>query len=608
MDDKELGLFDGKEEPSVEWTWKHYDESVSYNTNLDLQETVKANENFYIGKQWEGVQANGLPTPQFNFLKRTVGHTVASIVSDDVRITASPLEAAPNDSLLIDPVRIVNEEFRRIMEQVRFSRLHRTFVRDAAVRGDGCIYSWWDADAPAGNGKKGRIQAEIVKNTRVFFGNPNDANVQTQPWIMIERRDMLRNVRLKAKKNGAEDWMQIRPDDDINQEAVDFSKRTDNKVTTILLMWRDDEKGEVWAYESTQNCEIRKPYNTELKLYPLVWLNWDYVDDCYHGQGMITGLLPNQVFVNKIWAMSALNMYRSAFGKYVYDKTKIAHIDNRVGAAIPVQGNVEGAIKAIDPPSISPQVFQYIQAAISTTQETLGATEAALGEGKAYNTSAILSLQKASATPHVVTQQNAYSQVEDLGRIWLEFMAVNYGKRMVDMPMTDEMRTLFEQFNQLAEETGNQTQEIPDMVPVEFDFSSLREHELNINIDAGGSSYYSEIASLQTLDNLLLNNRISTVQYLERIPDGNIAGRLGLIEELKEEERKQQERLNMQMQMDAMNAMNAGGPEEAPPAGAGGEEGPQPVRAVAENGARAEQRSTGFRELGEALRSVERRQ
>ena len=608
MDDKELGLFDGKEEPSVEWTWKHYDESVSYNTNLDLQETVKANENFYIGKQWEGVQANGLPTPQFNFLKRTVGHTVASIVSDDVRITASPLEAAPNDSLLIDPVRIVNEEFRRIMEQVRFSRLHRTFVRDAAVRGDGCIYSWWDADAPAGNGKKGRIQAEIVKNTRVFFGNPNDANVQTQPWIMIERRDMLRNVRLKAKKNGAEDWMQIRPDDDINQEAVDFSKRTDNKVTTILLMWRDDEKGEVWAYESTQNCEIRKPYNTELKLYPLVWLNWDYVDDCYHGQGMITGLLPNQVFVNKIWAMSALNMYRSAFGKYVYDKTKIAHIDNRVGAAIPVQGNVEGAIKAIDPPSISPQVFQYIQAAISTTQETLGATEAALGEGKAYNTSAILSLQKASATPHVVTQQNAYSQVEDLGRIWLEFMAVNYGKRMVDMPMTDEMRTLFEQFNQLAEETGNQTQEIPDMVPVEFDFSSLREHELNINIDAGGSSYYSEIASLQTLDNLLLNNRISTVQYLERIPDGNIAGRLGLIEELKEEERKQQERLNMQMQMDAMNAMNAGGPEEAPPAGAGGEEGPQPDRAVAENGARAEQRSTGFRELGEALRSVERRQ
>ena len=593
MDDKELGLFDGKEKPSVEWAWRNYNDAVSYNTKIGLQDTVKANENFYIGKQWEGVEANGLPTPQFNFLKRTVGHTVASIVSDDVRLTASPLEAEKKKRKMIDPVRIVNEEFRRIMEQVRFSQLHRTFVRDAAVRADGCIYSWWDEDAPAGDKKKGRIRAEIVKNTRVFFGNPSDCNVQDQPWIMMERRDMLRNVRKKAKKNGVEDWDSIVPDDGANEEAVDTEKRVDGRVTTLLLMWKDDETGTVWAYESTEKCEIREPYDTELRLYPLIWLNWDYVDDSYHGQGMITGLLPNQVFVNKIWAMSALNMYRSAFGKYVYDKTKIAHIDNRVGAAIPVQGNVEGAIKAIDPPSISPQVFQYIQAAIQTTQETLGATEAALGEGKAYNTSAILSLQKASATPHVVTQQAAYTQVEDLGRIWLEFMAVNYGKRMVDMPMTDEMRTLFEQVNQLAEETGNPTQEIPETVPVEFDFSSLRDHELNINIDAGGSSYYSEIASLQTLDNLLLNNRISTVQYLERIPDGNVAGRLGLIEELKQQEREQQEMMQAQMQMQAMGAP---------------EEGTQPGQAVAETGAREEQRSTGFRELGEALRSVERRQ
>lgn len=599
MDEKELGLFNGKEMPSVEWVWHSYNDAVAYNTKLDLQETVKANENFYIGKQWEGVEANGLPTPQFNFLKRTVGHTVASIVSDDVRIIASPLEAAPNDDAMVDPIRIVNEEFTRIMEQVRFSRLNRTFVRDAAVRGDGCLYCWFDADANAGEGKKGRIRTEIAKNTRVFFGNPSDNNVQDQPWIMMERRDMLRSVRKKARDNGSADWDAILPDDGANEEAVDTEKRVDGKVTTLLTMWKNDETGTIWAYESTEKCIIREPYDTEIRLYPLVWLNWDYVDDSYHGQGMITGLLPNQVFVNKIWAMSALNMYRSAFGKYVYDKTKIAHIDNRVGAAIPVQGNVEGAIKAIDPPAIHPQVFQYIQAAIETTQETLGATEAALGEGKAYNTSAILSLQKASATPHVVTQQNVYSQEEDLGRIWLEMMAAYYGKRTVDMPVTDEMRAMMEQANALAQEVGMPPKEIPETMPVDFDFSELKEHELNINIDAGGSSYYSEIASLQTLDNLLLNNRISTVQYLERIPDGNIAGRRKLIDELKEQERQEQEMMQaqMQMQMQQMAAQQETPPEAAPATGE-----------VAETGAREEQRSTGFRELGEALRSIERRQ
>ena len=593
---EELGLFDGKNEPDVLWGWRHYNESVDHNTKLNLQETVKANENFYIGKQWEGIQANGLPTPQFNFLKRTVGHTVASIVSDDVRMTATPLEAAPNEKELIDPVRIVNEEFSRLLEQVKFSRLQKIFVRDAAVRGDGCMYTWWDADAPAGKGQKGRIRTEILKNTRVFFGNPNDAQVQTQPWIMIEKRDMVRAARKRAVENDAEDWRQILPDDGANQEAIDSSKRTDNKVTCVTLMWKDDEKGEVWACEFTQSVMIRKPYNTNLRLYPLVWLSWDYVDESYHGQAMLTGLLPNQIFVNKIWAMSSLNMYRSAFGKYVYDKTRIAHIDNRVGAAIPVTGNVEGAIKAIDPPAIHPQVFQYITAAINTTQETLGATEVALGEGKAYNTSAVLALQKASATPHVVTQQNAYDQDEDQGRIWLEFMTVYYGKRTVDMPMTDEMRAMFEQTSMLAEAAGQPPMEMPETVPVDFDFGSLRDHEMNIQIDAGASSYYSEIASLETLSNLLDRGVINGVQFLERIPDGNITRRLELIAELKDQMKQQQE-MEQAMLQQQMAQAQGGAPQ--------GGSAPNGQEAV-ETSATEERRSTGFKELGEALRRVER--
>jgi hypothetical protein len=55
-----------------------------------------------------------------------------------------------------------------------------------------------------------------------------------------------------------------------------------------------------------------------------------------------------------------------------------------------------------------------------------------------------------------------------------------------------------------------------------------------LKLDVGASSYYSEIAAMQTLDNLLMNNRIDTVQYLERIPDGNIPRRRALIEELKQ--------------------------------------------------------------------------
>ena len=39
-----------------------YQKMLGYNTAVNLDETVRANENFFIGKQWEGVDAKGLPT------------------------------------------------------------------------------------------------------------------------------------------------------------------------------------------------------------------------------------------------------------------------------------------------------------------------------------------------------------------------------------------------------------------------------------------------------------------------------------------------------------------------------------------------------------------
>lgn len=592
MSEDGLGLFRGKDRPTVEWGWAQYEKAKAYNTTINLDETVKANENFYIGKQWEGVVANNLPTPQFNFLKRVCGFTIANLVSDSIKINASPMASFPEDDKLIDPVRIVNDEFDTLAEQNRLPALAKEFARDAAVRGDGCIFTWWDAKADAGPNGKGRIRSEMKENNQVFFGNPNDRRVQEQPWIMVEKREMVRNVKRRAKENGAEDWEAILPDDE-NQEFVDSVKRTDDKVTTIQLFWKDDETEEIWCYEFCHGHVIRDAWNMNIRLYPIVWLNWDYVADCYHGQAMLTGLIPNQIFVNKAWAMSMLSIMRTAYPKFIYDNTRISHLDNRVGGGIGVPGNVDGAIKQVDTGHIEPQVFQYIQAAVSQSEESLGATEAALGEGKAYNTSAILSLQKAASTPQELTKQNLYQQIEDLARIYLEFMAEYYGKRTVDMTPTDEMRAMLEQYNALREQAGMPQQEIPATMPVDFDFKMLKNHPFSVKIDVGASSYYSEVSSLSTLDNLLLNGHINIVQYLEHIPDGTVAGRRELIEEKKQELEQQQMMAQQQAMMEqqmAMQQQTAATPE------------------IAENEATAETKTTGFRELGEALRSVERRQ
>ena len=64
--------------------------------------------------------------------------------------------------------------------------------------------------------------------------------------------------------------------------------------------------------------------------------------------------------MNKLWAMSQLSLMTTAFPKVVYDATRVGKWDNRIGAAIGIQGgDVNNVAKIIDPASISPQISQF---------------------------------------------------------------------------------------------------------------------------------------------------------------------------------------------------------------------------------------------------------
>lgn len=541
MSEEKLGLFDGEDKPNVLTAWNFYRMGLDFNNQINLDETVKSNRNFAIGKQWEGVNANGLPQPVFNILKRVTGFIVASNTTDNLKVNVTALANSPNTKDFIEPSRIVNEECDALMEHNRVPSLVREFARNAAVDGDGCIYTYWDPDVDCGNGVMGAIKSEIVDNTRVFFGNPNDRSVQAQPYIQIANREFVRTVKIRAKENGSSDWDQVMSDEEVSA-AQDTVKRVDNKCTVLLTLWRDEEDGTIWAYESTQSVEIRKPWSLGIRLYPICWLCWDYVTNCYHGQAMISGLIPNQIFINKAWAMSMLSIMRTAWPKVVFDKTRISKWDNRVGGAIGINGgDVNSVAKIIDPASIDPQIAQFISLAVQQTEESLGATASALGEGKAYNTSAILSLQRAAATPTELTKQNLYAAVEDLFRIYVDFMANYYGIRKVDTEAPDKVQ----QAQMLA------GLEVEDEIAVDFNFSMLKMYPMLLNIDVGGSSYYSEIAAMQTLDNMVMSGLITLPQYLDRIPDSYFPKRRALIAELK------------QQQMGA--PMGMGGPEQSIP-------------------------------------------
>lgn len=532
-----LGLFNGEDKPTPQIGWEFYQQGVEFNNLVELDETVELNENFYVGKQWEGVQSNGLPTPVFNFIKRVVGFIVATITSDNVKVNASAVAATANTDQLFEPVRIVNEEFDALTERNNITYLIREYARNAAVDGDGCLYTYWDEDVDTGNSVKGAIKTEIVENTRVFFGNPNDRLVQNQPWIIISTREFVRDVRRRAKANGVEDWELITSDMNSQSESSKELSSAD-KCDVLTLFWRDDESGTIWSYEFTQNCEVKEPTDLGIRLYPITWLCWDYVQDSYHGQAMVTGLEPTQIFVNKLWALTQVSAMRTAYPKIVYDKSRITHWDNRVGAAIGINGgDINGVATIIDPATISPQIFQLIQLAVEQSEQSLGATAVALGDTRPDNTSAIIALQRAAQTPSEITKQNLYKSIEDLYRIYLEFMAEYYGEREVDMEPPTEVVQAYQFVGMPA----------PDQVATPFDFKQLKDHPMTIKLEPGSGAYFNEITATTTLDNLLRMGQIDIVDYLERIPDSAIPQRYALLERKKQAQQAAQMQQMMQM-------------------------------------------------------------
>ena len=188
-------------------------------------------------KQWEGVKSNGLPTPVFNFLKRVTLFTVASVTSDNLKLQAQPLGNSGAKGEFYKMTSVVNNEFDSIFEFNKIVNLFREVMRNAAVDGDGCTHSYWDPTIETGQPNKGGIVTEVIENTRVFFGNPNDRRVQKQPYIVIERRFITEMLKSRAKEMGVKDYENIKPDNSDRQENRAEQNSNSNRTTALLFYY-----------------------------------------------------------------------------------------------------------------------------------------------------------------------------------------------------------------------------------------------------------------------------------------------------------------------------------------------------------------------------------
>lgn len=385
--------------PTKEEVIKRYEKGYDFNQKIGLYDQVKVNEDFFIGNQWEGVQSNGLPTPTYNMFKRVINFQVSTITSDNMAIQAVGLPSTSGYTMkeLDRFCEVINHQIAAIMERNKIVAKNREFLRNAAVTGDGCMHFYFDPTVENGQEVKGEIKAEVIDNLRVMFGNPNCRDVQRQPYIILVRRELVEDVQWHVedlKQMGKEDketYTKADPDNvtaDSEKFQNEYDSYTDDKVTVLTYYYRNRETNTIWCMEVTEKQIIREAYDTEMKLYPLIWINWDYIRDCYHGQAMVTGLMSNQKFINKMFALVGISMLTTSFPKIVYDRTKIRNWTGDVGSAVGVNGNVNDVAKVIEGASVSPQIAQFIEMAFDKTHSLLGASDVAMGDSRPDNTSA----------------------------------------------------------------------------------------------------------------------------------------------------------------------------------------------------------------------------
>lgn len=500
-----------------------------YGDDKNYYDVIDANIAFASGDQWRNVQADGLPKPVFNIIKRVKQFKIASLKADNIAISIEPMEYRPqtNDLLMRQKVKntdLANAEIKNVLENIKFDYKSRNLLADGFDTGDWCLHFYFDMDEQPFRQTnpeiKGLIKAEIIDSTNVLFGNPNTRQVEKQPYIILVGRDLVRNLKEEAKKNGIKDVDSIKGDSETNYQMGDNGKLENDaagfeKALYIIKYYKED--GKIKANKSVKGQYIYKDKDTKLRYYPIAFNNWEEVKGSYHGRAETTGIIPNQIAINKMFAMVIYHLMLTAFPTAVYDADRIEGWTNEIGAQIPVTNLQGDSIRNIagylEPATMSGQIMQAIDLAMQYTKDTLGVGDASLGNVTMNNATAIIAIQKSAAVPLENVKASFYEFVEDCGKIIIDMMASYYGIRPVVIRGQNNERTV-----------------------EPFDFAILKDMWLHLKVDVGNASYFSEVASVQTLDNLLNNGMLEFVEYLRRIPDEIIPNKQELITSIEQQD------------------------------------------------------------------------
>ncbi len=528
-----------KRENIVTDVWNEYQKGVDYNYRQDLYNKTDKNFKFYLGNQWENAKLGGIQPITLNIIQSIVKYKVGVVKTNSYQIyfNSDTYENDTERKKLQDLCDSLNRFANRTWEKNQVDKIVRNCVDDACIDSEGIVYFYEDND---------NIVPEQVDKTNIYYGNENDDNIQTQPYIIISFRRTVDEVKEEAKKNGMsdEELEKIIPDEEYHEQAGKDKRVDEISPMCLVLLKLYKKDGTIWAKKCTRLANVMNDSNLKIKLYPVAHYNWIRVKGSSRGQGEVEYLIPNQIEINKTATRRALAVKLGAFPKLVANTKYIKNTKalNSVGTTIELNelnaDDVNKVVNYLKPAQMSTDAYNLQKELIDDTQNLAGAGDNVTGNIDPTQTSgkAILAVQQASQQP-INSQVEAYKTfIEDIARIWFE---------MLKAYSVDGIKLTKEE-KDYANDTTYDTQYI-------LDYEELNELELDLKIDITPKSAFDKYAMEVSLENLLSAGQITFEEYVNALPEDSTMPKSKLKEILKTREEKNKVITDIEKQGNALN-------------------------------------------------------
>jgi hypothetical protein len=541
---------------------------ISYKTSRNLYEEWAEYQRFWDSDQWPGASGDTeqFPRPMTNHFNEIIEMKTAGLcyelphmyyepkkgyLKENFEIPvesiqqAEPVEGEENKPFTVMPSELLGHAADEVWDFNDMDQKVESLTRSGALLGDGLLFVDWNNEIQGGGEGSyiGEIEVMEIDITDFFVGDPNQQDLQKQPYMILTERLPINQVKTKYAEYG-DAAMAIQPEGTENKGGYDHEniQQSETEYVNLIHYWEkstEEEEGEVADTKITkkftginyfvvcQDYVLREERDFYLsKLYPFARFPWYYRRKSFYSKPESRDLINNQKELNRLQGIALLGAYKTGLPNIRYKEGFVKKEELSVGPG----GNIiadetppgQGwGVDYLQPPTIAAYIPLLKDSMAQGMKDTSGVHEAWSGKAPSahLNASAIMALQEAAGVRIRPIQRRLYSALRDLGMIWLGMMMQHY---------TEDRA--YKVYNKDGRE-GLAWFKVEDFKKMEF----------QCKVEMRSASPYSKTVIAESLERMVERGIIDGEIFIKMLPREVFPKAKELLELLQERIRQQQE-------------------------------------------------------------------